>query len=123
MLRFGDGTNVSIEFANGETIDEALSKLRTASTPDAQPSSTDEVERVARAMKPKLFSGASDDRVGPVTRYEREFTRDMARRAIAAMVTKPSEICVCGPRPGGDDLGHDIECPMNPLNTQSGDSL
>lgn len=44
----------------------------------------DIVERVARAMKPELFAGRSDDEVGPVTKYERDFARKMARAALEA---------------------------------------
>jgi hypothetical protein len=46
------------------------------------------VERVAAAMKPELFAGGPDESRGPGTRYERDFCRDMARRAIAAMPTE-----------------------------------
>jgi hypothetical protein len=84
-----------------------------------------DVERVARAIERAWSRTHASIRLDPDIAWKawtpeaeaaikacseaNQSSLDMGRYASAA------NPCICGPRPGGDDLGHDIECPMNPL--------
>jgi hypothetical protein len=67
---------------------EAIAAWNTR-TPDAQPSSTDEVERLAYTVaNSKLGEGPAVRCEGP-TEFEIDQARQWVRRVLAAMVTKP----------------------------------
>jgi hypothetical protein len=88
-LLFADGSEVAIDFVSGNQIDDALAKLRLASTGDARPSppvADDEVETMRKALIAEIArqsDGMWPQCDGDLVDMEIDFD-ELARAALAA---------------------------------------